>query len=83
LLDLDLDAVCPHCGARQTVRFDIQSYLFRALGYERQFLNHEVHCIARSYGWSYEEILSLSREDRRTFVGLIQSDRQARGRAEP
>ena len=82
LLDLDLDAICPRCGARQTVRFDIQSYLFRALAYERQFLNYEVHCIAMAYGWGYQEVLSLNREDRRTFVGLIQSTRHAKRRLE-
>jgi hypothetical protein len=49
-LDLDLDASCPHCAMPQTVRFDIQSYLFRALGYERQFLNYEAHYIAKAYG---------------------------------
>ena len=81
LLDLDLDAACPHCDLRQAVRFDIQSYLFRALVHERQFLNYEVHCIAMAYGWAYEEILSLYREDRRTYVRLIQSDRGARRRA--
>lgn len=82
LLDLDLDVACPHCHTQQTTRFDIQSYLFRALGYERQFLTHEVHCIAMAYGWAYKKILSLNREDRRTFVRLIQSDRQAQRRAE-
>jgi hypothetical protein len=82
LLDLELDASCPRCGARQTVRFDIQSYLFRALAFERQFLNYEVHCIAMAYGWGYEEILNLTREDRRTFVGLIQSARPGRRRME-
>jgi hypothetical protein len=82
LLDLDLDAACPHCRARQSFRFDIQAYLFRALGYERQFLNYEVHCIAMAYGWDYEKILGLNREDRRTFVRLIQSDRPAQRRAE-
>jgi hypothetical protein len=66
----------------QTVRFDIQSYLFRALGYERQFLNYEAHYIAKAYGWAYEEILGLRREDRRAFVRLIQSDRPARRRME-
>jgi hypothetical protein len=81
-LDLDLDAACPHCAMRQTVRFDIQSYLFRALGYERQFLNCEAHYIAKAYGWTYEEILGLRREDRRAFVRLIQSDRPARRRIE-
>jgi len=82
LLDLDLDATCPRCGMQQTVRFDIQSYLFRSLAYERQFLNYEVHCIAMAYGWGHQEILSLTREDRRTFVRLIQSARAARRRAE-
>ncbi|HEX5732109.1 MAG TPA: hypothetical protein VF131_04660 [Blastocatellia bacterium] len=82
LLDLDLEAICPRCGTHQTVRFDIQSYLFRALAYERQFLNYEVHCIAMAYGWGYEEILSLTREDRRTFVGLIQSSRPQKRRLE-
>jgi hypothetical protein len=81
LLDSDLDAACPQCGARQAVRFDIQSYLLRTLGYERQFLHYEVHCIATAYGWAAGEILSLTREDRRAFVRLIQSDRAARRRA--
>jgi hypothetical protein len=80
LLDLDLDAACPQCGARQAVRFDIQSYLVRTLAYERQFLHHEVHCIATAYGWACQEILGLTREDRRAFVRLIQSDRAARRR---
>jgi hypothetical protein len=82
LLDLELDAGCPRCGTSQTVRFDIQSYLFHALAYERQFLNYEVHYIAMAYGWGYEEILSLTREDRRTFVGLIKSVRPAQRRVE-
>jgi hypothetical protein len=82
LLDLELDASCPHCGASQTVRFDIQSYLFRALAYERQFLNYEVHCIATAYGWGYDQILNLTREDRRTFVGLIKSTRPAHRRVQ-
>lgn len=82
VLDLDLDADCPHCGMRQTVRFDIQSYLFRALGYERRFLTREVHCIAQAYGWGHDEILSLTREDRRAFVALIRSDRPPGRRTE-
>jgi hypothetical protein len=81
LLDTDLDAACPQCGTRQTVRFDIQTYLFRSLSYERRYLNYEVHCIATAYDWTYQEILGLTREDRRDFVRLIQSDRSARRRA--
>jgi hypothetical protein len=79
-LDRDLDAVCPQCGATQAVRFDIQSYLFRALGYERQFLLYEIHRIAAAYGWTYEETLGLTREDRRKLVRLIESDHMPRRR---
>lgn len=73
-LDLDLNAACPECDTSQTVRFDIQSYLLRTLEYEKRFLNHEIHRIALAYGWRYEEILSLTREDRRAFARLIEAE---------
>ena len=79
ILDIDLDLSCPECGAAQTVRFDIQDYLLRALGYEKRFLHHEIHCIASAYGWGYQEILGLPREDRRAYARLIQAD-QGQGR---
>jgi hypothetical protein len=81
LLDLDLDASCPHCGAVQAVRFDMPSYLFHALGYEKQFLIYEVHRISTTYGWAYSDTLSLPREDRRKFVRLIESERSTRRRS--
>jgi hypothetical protein len=74
VLDLDLEVTCPKCGALHSVRFDIQTYLLRALAYERRFLNHEVHRIAMAYGWGHAEILSLTREDRRAFIRLIEAD---------
>jgi len=74
-LDLDLEATCPACDTSQTVRFNIQSYLLRVLAYEKRFLNHEVHRIALAYGWGYQEILNLTREDRRTFARLIEAER--------
>jgi hypothetical protein len=80
VLDLDLEAICPNCGALQSVWFDVQKYLSRALADEKPFLNHEVHLIAMAYGWSHEEILSLTREDRRGFVRLIEADQAGRRR---
>jgi hypothetical protein len=80
VLDLDLELICPKCGALHSARFDIQTYLLRALAYEKRFLNHEVHCIATAYGWGHAEILNLTREDRRTFVRLIEADYVARRR---
>ena len=80
VLDLDLDATCPECGASQTVRFNIQTYLLVALKHEQQFLNREVHHIARAYGWGYQEILNLTREERRAFVRLIGAEPALRRR---
>lgn len=80
LLDLDIDASCPHCGTAQMIQFDIQTYLLRILAYEQRFLNREIHAIAKSYGWGYQEILNLTRESRRTFVRLIEADPNLRRR---
>jgi hypothetical protein len=80
VLDLDLEAPCPHCGTSQMVQFDIQSYVLRALAFEQRFLSREVHRIAVTYGWSYQEILDLPREARRTFVRLIEADRSGQRR---
>ncbi|MGH8563238.1 MAG: hypothetical protein ACREXW_03805 [Gammaproteobacteria bacterium] len=77
LLDFDLEATCPQCGASQPVRFSIQSYVLRALAFEKRFLNREVHRIAMAYGWGHDEILNLTREDRRTFVRLIDAEQAA------
>lgn len=80
ILDVELNATCAECGAAQIVRFDIQSYFLGCLTYEKQFLHHEVHLIAMAYGWGHEEILNLTREDRRAFVRLVEADRAAGGR---
>lgn len=75
LLDLDLDAACPTCPATQTVRFDIQTYTLQALAQEKHVVTREVHRIATAYRWGYGEILSLTREDRRAYVRLIEGER--------
>jgi hypothetical protein len=77
IVDLDLNASCPECGSEQIVRFDIQSYLLQVLAHEKRFLNREIHRIATVYGWGAREILGLSRDDRRTYVRLIEADRTA------
>lgn len=74
VLDLDLDAQCPECGGKQSVHFDVQFYLLRALEQERKQIAREVHRLAIAYGWSLNEILGLFRSQRRAFVELIEAD---------
>ncbi|MBA3357669.1 MAG: hypothetical protein H0U18_17360 [Pyrinomonadaceae bacterium] len=81
VLDLDLDAQCPDCGSKQQVHFDIQFYLLRALEQQSKRFAREVHRLAVAYGWSLNEILSLSRTKRRTFVEFVDGDLSGRVRA--
>lgn len=71
VLDLAIDTACAECGAPQAPRFEIGAFLTHSLAGDRPFLIREIHCIARSYGWSHTEIMALPREDRRAFVRLI------------
>ena len=77
-LDTDVDTTCPHCANRQNVRFAIDRYLHSSLANERRFLRHETHRIARAYGWSHHEIMTLPRRDRQEYVRLIEAERQGR-----
>lgn len=80
VLDLDLAAQCPACGGQQSVHFDVQFYLLRALEQEWKQVAREVHQLAIAYGWSLNEILGLFRSQRRAFVELIEADISAQRR---
>ncbi len=80
IMDLDVDATCFECGNEQPVHFDLQRYLLaRLLGEQRQ-RTHQVHRLARAYGWSRREILDLPRSTRQLHVELIERDGGARWR---
>lgn len=74
VLDVDIDAQCPECGGKQSVRFDVQFYLLRALEQQRKQIAREVHRLAVAYGWSLNEILGLSRSQRKAFVEFIEAE---------
>jgi hypothetical protein len=74
MLDIDLDATCPHCGAATTPHFEIGDFFLRCLFDQRRFLLREVHRIARAYGWALSEIIGLPRPTRQDFVRLIDGE---------
>jgi hypothetical protein len=74
ILDLELAAVCPECGAAQTVPFDVQRYLLESLRGEWRLRGAEVHRLASTYGWGLGDILGLPRPRRRDFVGLAEAE---------
>jgi hypothetical protein len=78
-LDLDIDTNCPHCAHPTTIAFSLEAFLLQALAQERRFLTLEIHRLAAGYGWSLADILSLSRDDRRTLVRQVERERFAGG----
>lgn len=78
IIDLSLPVTCHACGAPREVRFDIQHFLLGAFEHERRFFTREVHYLACTYGWSLDDILRLTRDDRRAFVRLVVAERSAR-----
>jgi hypothetical protein len=76
-LSIDVAVTCPHCETSQNARFDIARHLARSLQRELPFLVREVHLIASTYGWAHDEIMALTRVDRRAFAGLIAGERSA------
>jgi hypothetical protein len=72
IIDVDINTSCPECGSGTRVRFDLQEYLLRSLMQERRRLWRETHILATAYGWGLNDILGLTRSDRRTLVDLIE-----------
>ena len=68
LIDVDLDTACAECGHAALARFDIQSFVLQRVLDERETVLGEVHALARGYGWSLDDILSLPRSLRRSLV---------------
>ncbi len=73
LLAMDLEANCPECGATQMLDFDMGLYLLRRLIGDKQRLPGEVHMLAMAYGWGHQDILSLTRTERKAYIALIEA----------
>jgi hypothetical protein len=67
-IDFVLDLDCPACGHAWTTSFDIASYLWEEIDARSRRLLDEVHVLARAYGWSEREILSLTEARRAAYL---------------
>jgi hypothetical protein len=75
VIDLELPTRCALCATEQAVHFDVVSFFLASLARERALLTREVHRIAAAYHWSHDEILRLSRTERRAYVALLEAER--------
>lgn len=66
-----MDVPCPECGRTFLAPFDIHRYLLGELSTDRELLYQEVHYLAFHYHWSEQEIMSMTRDRRRTYIDVL------------
>jgi len=71
LAEIELHFDCPACGHGWEELFDIASWLWVEIGDCAQRLLSEVDLLARAYGWSEAEILSLPPRRRSHYLRLV------------
>ena len=68
-----LELRCPACAHTWSSVFDVSAYLWMELDNWAKGILREVHLLARAYGWSEAEILSLSVRRRREYLEMVVS----------
>jgi len=73
LADIRLGLSCPSCGQQWCAAFDIVSFLWREIESLATRLLREVHTLAAAYGWSENDILTLSPARRHFYLSMLEA----------
>ncbi|MFI1506083.1 hypothetical protein [Streptomyces sp. NPDC020597] len=66
--DTVLALTCPQCAHRWEAALDLADHLWAEVcGYAHRLM-HEVHTLARAYGWSEADVLAISPQRRRFYL---------------
>ena len=71
--DIEIDLACPACDHRWTASFDIVSFFWEEIDDWAWRTLREVHILASVYGWSENQILSMSAWRRRVYLEIVQA----------
>ena len=69
--DVLIDLTCAACRHAWQVILEIESFLWIKISSLAKRLLRDVHALARAYGWSEQEILSLSPLRRRAYLEMV------------
>lgn len=64
---------CPNCSQKWETQFDIVSYLWIEVDNWAKHMLHEVYLLARAFGWSEKDILSMSPQRRQLYLEMVRS----------
>lgn len=70
---IELALSCPACDHAWRSLFDIAAFLWSEVHAWAQHILHEVHILARAYGWREPDILAMSARRRRIYLDLARS----------
>jgi hypothetical protein len=70
-LEVELDLTCPECSHVFLAPFDTTTFFLHEMRIHSDQLLREVHLLAFYYHWSEADILSLRRDRRRAYLGLL------------
>jgi hypothetical protein len=62
---------CPNCGRKWGLLFDIAHFFWTEIAAQAHRLVQEIDILARVYGWTEREILSLPPQRRRTYLEIL------------
>ena len=69
--DVQLALSCPSCGHQWEAAFDIVSFFWTEIESWVRRILHEVHTLARAYGWRESDILAMSPHRRQLYLELV------------
>ncbi len=69
--EITLRLTCPACAHEWDLLFDIAEFFWREISAQAQRLLREIDALARAYGWSEREILSLPAQRRQTYLEML------------
>jgi hypothetical protein len=76
--DVQLALDCPACGQQWRLIFDIVSFFWAEIEAWAYRTLHEVHLLARAYGWREPDILAISPWRRRYYLEMLADERLSR-----
>lgn len=68
--EIELDLTCAACQHHWPLLFDIVSFFWTEIMAQAKRLLREVHTLARAYGWSESDILSMSATRRQLYLEM-------------
>ncbi len=71
--DVSINLQCPECAYEWSAVFDIVQYLWLEIQERALRLLQDIYVLASKFGWSEQDILSMSRRRRRFYLNMIQA----------